>query len=61
MPYEIRECNTCRWYDPMEGYCAQLETYCHGYDGTDCEEFTPVRKRKMQIIDYVGERAEREY
>jgi len=36
---EDRECNTYRWYDPMEGYCIQTEQYCHGYDGDDCPDW----------------------
>ena len=34
------ECNTCRWYDPMEGYCTEREVYRHGYDGDDCDSWT---------------------
>lgn len=38
--HEEQECNTCRYYDPMEGYCSEMDTYCHGYDGEDCECWT---------------------
>ena len=42
----MRECGTCHWFDPVEGYCAQLEFYCRGTDGTECEEYQPMRKRR---------------
>ena len=42
-----KECNSCRFYDPMDGYCVQREIYCHGYDGDDCEEWQKERDTEI--------------
>ena len=44
--YQVRDCRSCHWYDPAEGYCAMQETYVHGHDGWGCDDFQPVRKRR---------------
>ena len=36
---EERECNTCEYYDPMEGVCVKTQEYRHGYEGTGCPDW----------------------
>ena len=43
-----RECNTCRHYDPYEGYCRECDIYCRGTDGEDCEVWSLYRTRKQE-------------
>ena len=45
-----KECSTCRWHDPTDGYCLQLEIYVHDHDGEDCEDYRHYRKRKQEEV-----------
>lgn len=37
--FDAQECNTCRYYEPEEGFCMKLGGQRHGYDGSDCDEW----------------------
>ena len=43
-----RECNTCRHYDPYEGYCRECDIFCHGYDGEECDFWQGARIRQEE-------------
>ena len=36
---EEQECNTCKHYEPMGGYCQLDGKNRHGYDGEDCDDW----------------------